>query len=60
MMKSVSVFIQKKNIQNPENKKEWSGTHTAEKLFGLDKQWYTFMQINGLLSRVIVKPKASQ
>lgn len=58
MMKTVSVYIQEKNIQNPENKKEWSGTNsTLKKLFGLDKPWYTFMQINGLLSRVVVKPK---
>ena len=28
---------------------------TLKKLFDLNDEWYTFMQINGLLSRVVVK-----
>lgn len=56
MMKTVSSYIKSKNIQNQENKKQWSGKEKKLKsLFGLKQEWYTFMQINGLLSRVISK-----
>lgn len=59
MMKTVSSYIKETNIQNPQNKKQWSGKDKKlKKLFSLDQQWYTFMNINGLLSRVIIKPKA--
>lgn len=60
MMKTVSSYIKETNIQNPENKKQWSGKDKKlKKLFSLDQQWYTFMNINGLLSRVIVKTKTT-
>ena len=56
LMKLLSAYIKKQDIQNPENKKQWSGTEkTLKKIFGLDQQWYTFMQINGLLTGVIIK-----
>ncbi len=55
MMKAVSAYIKAKNLQNPENKKQWKKDATLTKLFGLQKDWYTFMQINGLLTRVVVK-----
>ncbi len=56
MMKTVSAYIKKHDIQNPENRKQWSGKDkTLKKLFKLDSKWYTFMQINGLLSRIVVK-----
>ena len=54
MMKTVSSYIKKSDIQNQENKKQWSGNDkTLKSIFSLEKEWYTFMQINGLLSRVI-------
>ena len=55
MMKAVSAYIKKHSLQNPENKKQWKKDSTLTKLFGLKKEWYTFMEINGLLSRVVVK-----
>ena len=56
MMKSVSSYIKTKKLQNEANKKQWSGKDsTLKKLFSLDSEWYTFMQINGLLSRVVIK-----
>ena len=57
LMRLLSSYIKKQNIQNPENKKQWSGKEkTLKKLFKLDQEWYTFMQVNGILSSVIVKP----
>ena len=56
MMKSVSNYIKTHKIQNEANRKQWSGKDKVlKKLFKLDSEWYTFMQINGLLSRVVVK-----
>lgn len=55
MMKSVSAYIKTHNLQNPENKKQWKKDKTLTSLFGLTEQWYTFMQINGLLSKIVVK-----
>ena len=56
LMRLLSSYIKKQNIQNPENKKQWSGKEkTLKKLFKLDQEWYTFMQVNGILSSVIVK-----
>lgn len=54
MMKAVSRYIKEKNLQNPENKKQWKSDNALKPLFTLEKDWYTFMQINGLLSRVVV------
>jgi chromatin remodeling complex protein RSC6 len=54
MMKAVSKYIQTKKLQLEEDKKSWKPDATLCKLFGLDKtQVYTFMRINGLLSRVV-------
>ena len=55
MMKSVSAYIKTHNLQNKDNKKQWKRDATLTKLFGLKEDWYTFMQINGILSRVVVK-----
>ena len=58
MMKMVSLYIKDKNLQNQENKKQWTPDSVLCKLFDLDKkQLYTFMNINGIISRVIEKPK---
>lgn len=57
LMRLLSSYIKKQNIQNPENKKQWSGKEkTLKKLFKLDQEWYTFMQVNGILSSIIIKP----
>lgn len=55
MQRFVSTFIKNQNIQNPENKKQWNGKDkTLKKLFGLTDDWYAFIQVNGLISKVIV------
>jgi len=56
MMKAVSAYIKAKELQIEENRKSWKADKTLVKLFSLDaKETYTFMNINGLLSRVVVK-----
>ena len=58
MMKAVSQYIKDKKLQLEDNRKSWKADKTLVKLFGLDaKKQYTFMNINGLLSRVV--PKSS-
>ncbi len=54
MMRAVSAYIKKNDLQVAENRKAWKPDATLTKLFNLDKkQTYTFMNINGLLSRVV-------
>ena len=54
MMRAVSAYIKKADLQVAENRKAWKPDTTLIKLFALDKkQTYTFMNINGLLSRVV-------
>jgi chromatin remodeling complex protein RSC6 len=56
MMKAISGYIHNQKLQLEENKKEWKPDATLVKLFNLDKtKVYTFMNINGLLSRVVLK-----
>ena len=55
MMKAVSNYIKTANIQNPDNKKQWAKDKVLTPIFNLKDDWYTFMQINGLLSRVVIK-----
>ena len=56
MMKAVSAYIKVKELQIEENRKSWKADKTLVKLFSLDaKETYTFMNINGLLSRVVIK-----
>jgi chromatin remodeling complex protein RSC6 len=56
MMKAVSAYIKLKGLQLEENRKSWKADKELIKLFGLDvKETYTFMNINGLLSRVVEK-----
>lgn len=58
MMKAVSAYIKEQKLQLNENKKHWKPDTALHKLFSLDKkQTYTFMNINGLLSRVVQKKK---
>lgn len=59
MMKAVSTYIKLKKLQLAENRKQWKPDTTLIKLFSLDnKQLYTFMNINGLISRIKVEAKA--
>ena len=53
MMRAVSAYIKEHKLQNSENKKQWAGDKTLKSLFKLDKPFYTFMEINGLISRVV-------
>ena len=56
MMKAVSAYIKNKQLQLQDNRKSWKADKTLAKLFDLDpKSHYTFMNINGLLSRVVPK-----
>jgi len=56
MMKAVSAYIKDKELQIAENRKSWKPDKALVKLFGLDvKETYTFMNINGLLSRIVEK-----
>ena len=56
MMRAVSAYIKDKGLQLEENKKQWKPDSSLVKLFSLDKKTlYTFMNINGLISRVVVK-----
>ena len=56
MMKAVSQYIKDKKLQLEDNRKSWKADKTLVKLFSLDaKKQYTFMNINGLLSRVVPK-----
>ena len=58
MMKAVSAYIKSADLQIKENRKSWKPDATLVKLFNLDKkQTYTFMNINGLLSRVVQTAK---
>lgn len=58
MMKAVSSYIKEKELQLAENKKNWKPDDTLTKLFSLDSsKTYTFMNINGLLTRVIEPSK---
>ena len=56
MMRAVSFYIKDKKLQIEENKKQWKPDIVLCKLFELDKkEKYTFMNINGLISRVVDK-----
>ena len=56
MMKAVSAYIKEAKLQLKENMKKWKPDATLTKLFGLKKgEEYTFMNINGLISRVVNK-----
>lgn len=58
MMKAVSAYIKTKELQLAENRKSWKADKTLVGLFSLDaKETYTFMNINGLLSRVVETKK---
>ena len=58
MMKAVSAYIKTKELQLAENRKSWKADKTLVGLLSLDaKETYTFMNINGLLSRVVETKK---
>lgn len=56
MMKAVSAYIKDQKLQQDDDKKKWKPDGTLSKLFGLKKtEEKTFMNINGLISRVVLK-----
>ena len=56
MMRVIAAYIKQKDLQDADDRKNWKGDSTLEKLFSLEKgKLYSFMNINGLISRVVVK-----
>lgn len=56
MMKAVSSYIKTKGLQIADNKKNWKPDKTLSSLFSLESdKLYTFMTINGLITRVVKK-----
>ena len=60
MMRIVSAYIKVKNLQIETNRKDWIPDKTLKKLFGIKGEEavnakYSFMSVNGLITRVIVK-----
>ena len=54
MMRAVSGYIKTAKLQLEDNKKHWKPDATMISLFKLDsKQVFSFMNINGLLSKVV-------
>ena len=60
MMRAVAAYVKQQDLQIADNRKNWKGDATLSKLFSLEKgKLYSFMNINGLISRVVVKPPVS-
>ena len=57
MMRVVSAYIKVKNLQIETNRKEWLPDKTLKKLFGIKESGakFSFMNVNGLITRVILK-----
>ena len=57
MMRVVSAYVKVKNLQIETNRKEWIPDKTLKKLFGIKESnsKFSFMNVNGLITRVIVK-----
>ena len=57
MMRVVAHYVKEKDLQIAENRKNWKPDSTLKKLFDLENgKLYSFMNINGLISRVVIKP----
>jgi hypothetical protein len=57
MMRVVSAYVKVKNLQIETNRKEWIPDKTLKKLFVIKESnaKFSFMNVNGLITRVIVK-----
>ena len=57
MMRVVSAYVKVKNLQTESNRKEWIPDKTLKKLFVIKQPnaKYSFMNVNGLITRVIEK-----
>ncbi len=56
MMRAVSSYVKSKDLQVKESRKNWKPDSTLTKLFNLETdQTYSFININGLISRVVEK-----
>ena len=59
MMRVVAHYVKAKDLQIADNRKNWKPDATLKKLFDLESgKLYSFMNINGLISRVVIKPTA--
>jgi len=59
MMKALSEYIKGHSLASATNKKEWTPDATLTKLLGLEKgKTFTYMNLNGLITRVVEKPSA--
>ena len=56
MMRVVAQYVKTKDLQIADNRKNWKPDATLTKLFSLESgKLYSFMNINGLISRVVPK-----
>ena len=56
MMRAVAAYVKTKDLQIADNRKNWKPDTTLTKLFSLETgKLYSFMNINGLISRVVIK-----
>tara|TARA_B110000908_G_C10163158_1_gene407076 strand:- start:175 stop:708 length:534 start_codon:yes stop_codon:yes gene_type:complete len=57
MMRVVSAYVKVKNLQLEENRKKWLPDKVLKKLFSIKdpKAEFSFMNVNGLITRVILK-----
>jgi hypothetical protein len=55
MMRVVSAYVKVKDLQIESNRKKWIPDKTLKKLFGIKESnaEYSFMNVNGLITRVI-------
>lgn len=57
MMRVVSAYVKVKNLQLEDNRKKWLPDKVLKKLFSIKdpKAEFSFMNVNGLITRVILK-----
>jgi len=61
MMRVVAAYVKTKDLQIADNRKNWKPDSTLTKLFALESgKLYSFMNINGLISRVVIKPTVAK
>ena len=56
MMRAVAAYVKQNDLQIADNRKNWKPDSTLTKLFSLESgKLYSFMNINGLISRIVKK-----
>ena len=59
MMKALSEYIKSNKLADAADKKKWAPDATLTKLLTLEKgKTFSYMNLNGLITRVVVKPTA--